>query len=66
MEKNSRIYIAGHRGSAGSAIMEKLQNLGFDNLIYATREELDLLDFDAVKNFFDDNQPEYVFLRQLK
>ncbi|EAI6907777.1 GDP-L-fucose synthase [Campylobacter coli] len=66
MEKNSRVYIAGHRGSAGSAIMEKLQNLGFDNLIYATREELDLLDFDAVKKFFDDNQPEYVFFAAAK
>ncbi|HED0806785.1 TPA: NAD-dependent epimerase/dehydratase family protein [Campylobacter jejuni] len=66
MNKDSKIYIVGHRGSAGSAIMEKLQKLGYNNLIYATREELNLLDFSVVKNFFDNNQPEYVFFAAAK
>ncbi|OGY99867.1 MAG: GDP-fucose synthetase [Candidatus Liptonbacteria bacterium RIFCSPLOWO2_01_FULL_52_25] len=61
MEKNSRIYVAGHRGLVGSAILRKLQADGYTKLITKTREELDLLDFAATKEFFKNTKPEYVF-----
>ena len=62
MEKNAKIYIAGHRGLVGSAIWKNLQDKGYTNLIGRTRKELDLLDGMAVRKFFDEEQPEYVFL----
>lgn len=62
MEKNAKIYIAGHRGLVGSAIWKNLQDKGYTNLIGCTHKELDLLDGMAVRNFFDEEQPEYVFL----
>ena len=62
MEKNAKIYIAGHRGLVGSAIWKNLQDKGYTNLIGRTHKELDLLDGTAVRNFFDEEQPEYVFL----
>ncbi|MBF7068277.1 GDP-L-fucose synthase family protein [Campylobacter volucris] len=62
MDKNSKIYIAGHNGTAGSAILNKLKNLGYSNLIYKTHKELDLTNQQAVFNFFEKEQPEYVFL----
>ena len=62
MEKNAKIYIAGHRGLVGSAIWKNLQNKGYTNLIGRTHKELDLLDGMAVRKFFDEEQPEYVFL----
>lgn len=62
MEKNAKIYIAGHRGLVGSAIWKNLQNKGYTNLIGRTHKELDLLDGMAVRQFFDEEQPEYVFL----
>ena len=62
MEKNAKIYVAGHRGLVGSAIWKNLQNKGFTNLIGRTHQELDLLDGDAVKRFFEEEKPEYVFL----
>lgn len=62
MDKNSKIYVAGHRGLVGSAIWNNLQKRGYTNLIGKTHSELDLLDCCAVKNFFDEEQPEYVIL----
>ena len=62
MEKNAKIYIAGHRGLVGSAIWKNLQDKGYTNLIGRTHKELDLLDGTAVRNFFDEEQPVYVFL----
>ena len=62
MEKNAKIYIAGHRGLVGSAIWKNLQDKGYTNLIGRTHIELDLLDGMAVRKFFEEEQPEYVFL----
>ena len=66
MEKNSKIFIAGHNGLVGSAIVRKLQNEGYDNLILRSRSELDLRDQRAVRNFFSTEKPEYVFLAAAK
>src|SRR5215467_4026242 len=62
LEKNARIYVAGHRGLVGSAIMRRLQEEGYTNLLTATREQLDLRDQAAVNYWFRANRPEYVFL----
>ena len=62
MEKNSRIYVAGHTGLVGSALTKSLQGKGYNNLILRTIEELDLTDQKAVEKFFDEQKPEYVFL----
>lgn len=62
MDLNSKIYVAGHRGLVGSAILRELQAQGYNHIITRTHSELDLLDQAAVKQFFDDEQPEYVFL----
>lgn len=62
MEKNAKIYVAGHRGLVGSAIWKNLQDKGYTNLVGRTHKELDLLDGAAVRQFFDEEQPEYVFL----
>lgn len=62
MEKDSKIYVAGHRGLVGSAIWKNLQSKGYTNLVGRTHKELDLLDGTAVKKFFDKEQPEYVVL----
>lgn len=66
MEKNSRIYIAGHRGLVGSAIRRRLDRGGYSNLLLRTRAELDLRDADAVRRFFAETRPEYVFLAAAK
>ena len=66
MEKNSKIYIAGHRGLVGSAIMRRLTELGYCNLVYKTSKELDLRDLAAVTLFFEREKPEYVFLAAAK
>ena len=66
MEKNSKIFVAGHRGLVGSAIVKKLQDEGYTNLILRPRNELDLRDQRAVKNFFSTERPEYVFLAAAK
>ena len=58
MEKNAKIYVAGHRGLVGSAIWKNLQDKGYTNLVGRTHKELDLLDGTAVRNFFDEEQPE--------
>ena len=62
MNRTSRIFVAGHRGLAGSAICRCLRRAGFHNLILRGREELDLLEGAAVRDFFATEQPEYVFL----
>ncbi len=66
MEPNSKIYIAGHRGMVGSAIMRNLQNKGFTNIITRTSKELDLRNSQAVAGFFSEEKPEYVFLAAAK
>ena len=66
MEKNSKIYVAGHRGMVGSAIYRKLQKEGFTNLITRTSDELDLRNQQAVTDFFSSEQPDYVFLAAAK
>ena len=66
MEKNSKIYVAGHRGLAGSAIVRKLKEEGYQNLLLKTSAELDLRDQKAVKDFFENEKPEYVFLAAAK
>lgn len=66
MAKNARIYIAGHRGLAGSAIWRELQRQGFTHLIGKTRAELNLSDKGAVESFFKDEKPEYVFVAAAK
>ena len=62
LDKNAKIYVAGHRGLVGSAIWKNLQDKGYTNLIGKTHKEVDLLDAVAVRRFFDEEQPEYVFL----
>lgn len=66
MHASSRIYVAGHRGMVGSAIVRRLQAEGFDNLVLRTRQELDLTDQHAVEEFFAAECPEYVFLAAAK
>ena len=62
LEKNSKIYVAGHRGLVGSAIWNNLLQRGYTNLVGRTHKELDLTDQVAVKNFFDEEQPDAVVL----
>ena len=66
MLKNSKIYVAGHKGLVGSAIWKNLLAKGYTNLIGKTFEELNLLDAAATKKFFDEEKPEYVFLAAAK
>src|SRR5579862_1827566 len=66
MNKQDKIYVAGHRGMVGSAIKAKLEQEGFDNLIYRTSQELDLRNQAEVNSFFDKEKPDYVFLAAAK
>lgn len=66
MEKNSKIYIAGHRGMVGSAILRKLESEGFSNFVLKNSSELDLRDQSQVSKFFRENTPEYVFVSAAK
>lgn len=66
MNNNSKIYVAGHSGLVGSAILKNLEQKGYTNLIYKTHNELDLLDAIKVENFFKANKPEYVILAAAK
>ncbi len=66
MEKNAKIYVAGHRGMVGSAIVRKLQKEGFQNIITRTSKELNLTNQQAVSDFFAQEKPEYVFLAAAK
>lgn len=66
MESTARIFVAGHRGLAGSAIVRKLTALGYTNPLLRTRHQLDLLDRSATRAFFDGERPEYVFVAAAK
>ena len=66
MEKNAKIYVAGHRGLVGSAIVRNLESKGYTDIIVRTREELNLLDTKQVADFFSQEKPEYVFLAGAK
>lgn len=66
MDSNSKIYVAGHRGLVGSAIVKNLQSRGYTNIITATHAELDLCDQNAVAAFFTSEKPDYVFLAAAK
>ncbi|WP_273846995.1 NAD-dependent epimerase/dehydratase family protein, partial [Rubrobacter calidifluminis] len=66
MNKKSRIYVAGHRGMVGSAIVRRLRGEGFEGIVTRARTELDLTDARAVDAFFADERPEYVFLAAAK
>lgn len=66
MDKNSKIYVAGHRGLVGSNIVKNLEVKGYTNIIYKTKQELDLTNQQDVLNFFETETPEYVFLAAAK
>lgn len=66
MNKSARIYVAGHRGLVGSAIVRRFQELGFHNLLQPTRQELDLTCQSATSAWFRENRPDYVFLAAAK
>jgi len=66
VEKDAKIYIAGHRGMVGSAIHRKLSELGYNNIVTRTSSELDLRNQQAVADFFDQEKPDYVFLAAAK
>ena len=66
MEKDSKIYVAGHRGMVGSAIVRELLRQGYTNIITRTHKQLDLIDQKAVADFFASEKPEYVFLAAAK
>ena len=66
MEKNAKIYVAGHRGMVGSAIVRALKKQGYTNIIMRTHKELDLTRQDQVESFFNEEKPDYVFLAAAK
>lgn len=66
MERSARVFVAGHRGLVGGAIVRRLTSLGYDNLLLKTRSELDLTDQAAVRRFFAEERPDYVFLAAAK
>ncbi len=66
MKKNSKIYIAGHKGLVGSAILKNLQKKGYNNFVFSPHSEYDLRNQETVKKFFNTHKPEYVFLSAAK
>ena len=66
MDLNDKIYIAGHRGLVGSAIVRQLESRGFANLLMRTHKELDLCNQAQVQNFFQQERPDYVIWQPLK
>ena len=66
INKNSKIYIAGHTGLVGSALTRNLKKQGYNNLVYRTIDELDLVDYNTVESFFQSEKPEYVILAAAK
>ena len=66
MDKNAKIYVAGHRGLVGSALMRQLQTKGYANIVTRTHAELDLTNQETVKQFFEAEKPEYVILAAAK
>ena len=66
MQKNSKIYVAGHRGMVGSALVRRLRSGGYDNVVVRTHAELDLLDQRAVLEFLEREKPDYIFIAAAK
>jgi GDP-L-fucose synthase len=66
MNKHAKIYVTGHRGMVGSALVRRLQAGGYDNIVTGTREQLDLLDQQAVHRFLAEEQPDYIFIAAAK
>lgn len=66
MEKGAKIFVAGHRGMVGSAIVRTLEKEGYDNIITRSHKELDLCRQEEVEQFFSHEKPEYVFLAAAK
>ncbi|MBU1761147.1 MAG: NAD-dependent epimerase/dehydratase family protein, partial [Bacteroidetes bacterium] len=66
MEKSAKIYVAGHNGMVGSAIVRKLEKEGYQNIVKRSSKELDLRDQIAVKDFVSKEKPDYVFLAAAK
>lgn len=66
MEKESKIYVAGHRGLVGSALKRKLESKGYTNIVFLTHKELDLTNQQAVNEFYEQEKPEYTFLAAAK
>ena len=66
MNLDAKIYVAGHRGLVGSAIVRNLEAKGYKNIIYRTHKELDLTNQESVRRFFEEEKPEYVFLAAAK
>lgn len=66
MNKNDKVYVAGHRGMVGSAIVRALENEEFNNIVFRTSSELDLRNQQAVNKFFEEERPQYVFLAAAK
>jgi len=66
MELNAKIYVAGHRGMVGSAVVRRLQKAGYQNIVYRTSKELDLRNTEAVNSFFAEEKPDYVILAAAK
>lgn len=66
IDKSAKIYVAGHRGLVGSALVRRLQQGGYSNIIVRTHAELDLLDLQATSAFFEQEKPEYVYLAAAK
>ncbi|RLG14986.1 MAG: GDP-L-fucose synthase [Candidatus Nanohalarchaeota archaeon] len=66
MNKNAKIYVAGHRGLVGSAIVRRLKSEGYNNLLLKTHDEVDLIRQEEVEKFFETEKPEYVFLAAAK
>ncbi len=66
MNKDSKIFVAGHRGLVGSAIVRNLKSKGYENIICRTHNDLDLTNQEAVRRFFESEEPEYVFLAAAK
>ncbi len=66
MDKQAKIYVAGHRGMVGSAIVRNLEKHGYTNIVYKTSTQLDLRNQQAVNNFFAEEKPDYVFLAAAK
>ena len=66
MDNNSKVFVAGHKGLVGSAIVRYLETKGYTNIITKTRDELDLTNTVLVKKFFMEEKPEYVFLAAAK
>ena len=66
MDKKSKIFVAGHRGLVGSAIVRRLKKAGYENLLFRTHDELDLTRQTSVEGFFEKERPDYVFLAAAK